>query len=146
MVAQLRGWLPDSIGGVYWFYVDNPYVSTYAPVYAGVQEISPYYKNYDAGRYSEDSARWTVDLADNLLHLRWKEAIQDLWEVRDPMEERFFSEQAEIEKKARELHEQDPDEAKKYLTDLTRTRMDQIVAMYRELQRVLITKYTNNTY
>ena len=146
MVAQLRDWLPSPIGGVYWFYVDNPYVSTYVPVYAGVQEISPFYKTYDARQYSDDSARWTVDLVDNLLHLRWKEAIQDLWAVRDPMEDGFFTEQAEIEEKALQLHKQDPDKAKKYLTDLTLTRMDKIVAMYRELQRVLITKYTNNTY
>ena len=62
------------------------------------------------------------------------------------MEDGFFTEQEEIEKKALQLHEKDPDKAKQYLTDLTRTRMDKIVAMYRELQRVLITKYTNNTY
>jgi dipeptidase len=28
MVAQIRGWLPASIGGVYWFYLDNQYAST----------------------------------------------------------------------------------------------------------------------
>ena len=37
----LEGQLPDAIGGVYWFYLDNQYVSTYVPIYAGVQEISP---------------------------------------------------------------------------------------------------------
>jgi dipeptidase len=146
MVAQMRDWLPDPVGGVYWFYVDNPYVSTYVPVYAGTQEISPFYQAYDARQYSENSARWAVDLVDNLLHLRWQEAIQDLRMVRDPMEDGFFTEQADIEEKALQLHKQDPHKAEKYLTDLTRTRMEEIVAMYRELQRVLITKYTNNTY
>ena len=27
MVAQLRSWLPDPIGGVYWLYVDNQHIS-----------------------------------------------------------------------------------------------------------------------
>ena len=70
MVAQLRGWLPDPIGGIYWFYVDNPYVSAYVPIYAGVQRRgSAYYKNYDYADYSEDSARWAVDFVEKLLHL-----------------------------------------------------------------------------
>jgi dipeptidase len=146
MVAQLRNWLPDSIGGVYWFYVDNPYVSTYVPIYAGVQEIHPYYKTYDAREFSEDSARWAVDFVDNLLHLKWQKAVKDLWAMRDPVEAEFFDAQDSIEKKAVELYENDPTKAEEFLTDLTQTRMEEIVEMYRNLRRLLITKYTNNTY
>ena len=39
MVAQLRSWLPDAIGGVYWLYLDNQYISTYVPIHAGVREM-----------------------------------------------------------------------------------------------------------
>ena len=42
MVAQLRSWLPDPVGGIYWFYVDNPFVSAYVPVYAGAQDVPRY--------------------------------------------------------------------------------------------------------
>jgi dipeptidase len=86
MVAQLRDWLPDAVGGVYWFYVDNPYISTYVPIYAGVQEISPLYKIYDFDTFSEDSARWVVDFVEKLLHLKWQSAVKDLKAVRDPLE------------------------------------------------------------
>jgi dipeptidase len=85
MVAQLRGWLPDPIGGVYWFYLDNQYVSTYVPIYVGVQEISPLYKTYDPDKFSNDSARWAIDFVDNLLYLKWQEAIKDLRAARDPL-------------------------------------------------------------
>ncbi len=146
MVAQLRGWLPNPVGGVYWFYVDNPYVSTYVPIYAGVRKIHPYYKTYDSQKFSEDSARWAVDFVDNLLHLKWQEAVKDLWAVRDPMEGGFFDEQEDIEKQAMALHEKDPAKAKTFLTDLTQKRMEKIVEMYRDLRRLLITKYTNNSY
>jgi dipeptidase len=146
MVAQLRDWLPDSIGGVYWFYVDNPYVSTYVPIYAGVQEIHPYYKTYDSREFSEESARWAVDFVDNLLHLKWQKAVKDLWALRDPMEAEFFDNQASIEKEVMALYKNDPAKAEKYLTDLTQERMADVVEMYRSLRRLLITKYTNNTY
>ncbi len=144
MVAQIRGWLPPPLRGVYWFYLDNQYVSTYAPIYSGVQEISPLYKTYDPNKFSEDSARWAIDLVDNLLYLRWQEAVKDLRAGRDPLESGFFKEQADIDAKALELYEKDPELAHKFLTDYTRSCMEKIVKMYRELRDLLITKYTNN--
>ena len=104
MVAQLRGWLPNPIGGVLWFYVDNPYVSTYVPVYAGVTSTSALYQTYDARQFSEGSARWAVDFVDNLMHLKWQAAVKDLRAVRDPIEQEFFDTQAEVERRALDLH------------------------------------------
>ncbi len=144
MVAQLRGWLPAPIGGVYWFYLDNQHVSTYAPIYAGVQEISPLYKTYDPDKFSEDSARWAIDFVDNLLYLKWQEAMKDLRSVRDPLEAGFFEERSSIDAKALALYKKNQKQAKKFLTDYTRERMEKIVQMYRDLRYSLITKYTNN--
>jgi dipeptidase len=144
MVAQLRGWLPAPIGGVYWFYLDNQHVSTYVPIYAGVQEISPLYKTYDPDKFSEDSARWAIDFVDNLLYLKWQEAMKDLRSVRDPLEASFFEERSSIDAKALALYKKDQMQAKRFLTDYTRERMEKIVKMYRDLRYMLITKYTNN--
>lgn len=146
MVAQLRSWMPAAVGGVYWFYVDNPYVSTYVPVYAGVREISELYDTYDARQFSEGSARWSVDLVDNLMHLRWQDAVRDLHASRDPIEEEFFATQADIDRHALDLYTKDPAGASAFLTNLTRTRMERVVRMYRDLRGTLITKYTNSTY
>jgi dipeptidase len=146
MVAQLRSWLPAPVGGVYWFYVDNPYVSTYVPVYAGVQEVSELYSTYDARQYSEGSARWAVDLVDNLMHLRWQHAVNDLRAARDPLEAEFFAAQPSIEREALDLYKRDQRRASRYLTDLTRARMERVVQTYRELRGTLVAKYTNSTY
>jgi len=146
MVAQLRSWMPAAVGGVYWFYVDNPYVSTYVPVYAGVREISELYESYDARQFSEGSARWSVDLVDNLMHLRWQDAVKDLRAARDPIEAEFFATQADIDRQALDLYAKDPAGASAFLTNLTRARMERVVRMYRDLRGTLITKYTNSTY
>jgi len=144
MVAQVRDWLPDPIGGVYWFYLDNQYVSTYAPIYAGVQEIPTFYKTYDPDKFDENSARWQIDFVDNLMYLRWQDAVKDLQSVRDPLENSFFLERESIDKKALELYKESPDKAKKFLTDYTKERMEKIINMYKELRNTLISKYTNN--
>ena len=144
MVAQLRDWLPDPIGGVYWFYVDNQFVSAYVPIYAGVQEISPLYKTFDPDQYDEKSARWAVDFVDNLLYLRFQEGVKDLWAMRNPLEQSFFDERSKIDEEALELYRKDPQFAKKYLTNYTKERMEKTVQMFIELRNLLISKYTNN--
>ncbi len=144
MVAQLRDWLPDPIGGVYWLYVDNPYVSTYVPIYAGVKEIAPAYKTYDIHKFEENSARWAVNFVDNLMQLRWQSAVNDLHAVRDPLEGEFFDKQEKIEEEALKIFRNSPAKAREYLTELTKSRMERIVTMYRDLRNLLITKYGRN--
>ncbi|MFO7891016.1 MAG: C69 family dipeptidase [bacterium] len=144
MVAQLRSWLPDPVGGVYWFYVDNQHISTYVPIYAGVTEICEEYKTYDPDQYSEKSARWGVDFVDNLLYLKWQEAIKDLIAARDPLENSFFENMEKVASEASALHQKDPEKAKEYLTDYTKKCMKEAVQLFIDLKKKLITKYTNN--
>ena len=146
MVAQLRGWLPDAIGGIYWLYLDNPFVSTYVPIYAGTRDVSPFYKNYDIRTFSEDSARWQIDFVEKLLLLRFQDTIKDLRAVRDPLEEEFFARQKEVEDKAASLYAGDPGAAAEYLTKLVIERMDRVVRMYKELRDRLITNYSGDIY
>ena len=144
MIAQLRSWLPDPVGGIYWYFVDNQYVSTYIPIYTGVQQIHPSYKIFNPDQYTEDSVRWGVDFVDNLLYLKFQEAIKDVRKVRDPLEATFFEELSAIDNKAVTMFKQRPSKAKRYVTQLTWKRMDKIHKMYLKLRDQLITKYTNN--
>jgi len=144
MVAQLRSWLPDPVGGIYWYFVDNQHVGAYVPIYAGVTKIHPAWNTYDPGMYSEDSFRWAVDFVDNLLYLKWQAAIEDVRAVRDPVEARYFEEIAAIDEKATALYKKSTKKASKYLTGLTWERMEEMHGIYSELRDQLITKYTNN--
>ena len=144
MVAQLRSWLPDPVGGVYWVYVDNPKVGPYVPIYAGVSDVSPLYKTYDFRAYSEDSARWAYDFVEKLALLRWQPALKDVEAARAPLEDAFFADQAAVEAQAAALLKTDPAAGVKYLTDLTVTRMEKLVGLYRELRTKLLTKYTGD--
>jgi dipeptidase len=101
-------------------------------------------KTYDPDVFSEDSARWAIDFVDNLLYLRWQDAIKDLQEVRDPLEAGFFEEQAKIDAQALKLYEKNKDEALNFLTSYTRGCMEKTVQMYKDLRNLLISKYTNN--
>jgi dipeptidase len=64
--------------------------------------------------------------------------------MRDPLEAEFFATQADTDQQALQLYRRSPEEAQKFLTELARERMGQVMEMYRTLRGVLITKYTNN--
>jgi dipeptidase len=144
MIAQLRGWLPDPIGGIYWVFLDNAYTSPYVPIYAGTQETAECYKNFDPTRYSDKSACWAIDFVDNLMYLKWQEAFEDVREVRDPYEEQLFSERDRIDQEALALYQRNPDKAKEFLTGYTKGKMETVLEMYNGLHDFLIVKYSNS--
>ncbi len=144
MISQLRGWLPDPIGGIYWVFMDNAYTSAYVPVYAGTQEIAECYKNFDPTTYNSKSVCWAVDFVDNLLYLKWQEAVKDLWKVRNPFEQRLFDEREQIDSEALKLYAREPEKALEYLTDYTKANMMEVLDMYNDLHDKLIVKYSNS--
>jgi hypothetical protein len=73
--------------------------------------------------------------------LRWQAATKDLWAARNPVEDGFFAEQAAVDAKATEIVKTDPAGAAKYLTDLTVSRMEKLVDLYRKLRKTLLAKY-----
>ncbi|HNW58307.1 MAG TPA: C69 family dipeptidase [bacterium] len=144
MVLQLRGWLPDPIGGLYWVYLDNPYFSPYVPIYAGVTGTAASYQIYDPEKYSDASARWTIDMVDNLAGLCFQRAIEDVRAVRDPWEAANFARQDSIETAAVQLYAKSPKKAAEFLTRYCVDLQEQVPGMYIGLRNTLITRYTNN--
>ena len=144
MVCQLRAWLPDAIGGVYWVYQDNPMISPYVPVYAGCSDTAPSYQTYDPEQYSDRSARWTIDFVDNLCNLRFQDAVQEVLAMRQPFEAEIFAGQEKIEKEALRLHAASPRRAKAFLTAYCRRNMEKVPPLYLQIRDRLITLFTNN--
>lgn len=145
VVTQARNWLPDAIGGIIWFYFDNPNTSIHVPIYVGVQEIPSSWTTFNRTQFSLEADRWAFMLADDLVNRRYQDAIQDLKAVRDPLQAEFFANQEAVEKKALELYNEDPMKAKQYLTEYTHEAMAKATKAYWDLNWELIAKYTNNT-
>lgn len=144
MVMQLRGWLPNEIGGVYWVYLDNPYFSPYVPIYSGNLSVAETYNIYDPNKYDEKSARWAIDFVDNLANLRFQDIATDVRAVRDPFETEMFNNQKAIEEEALTLYKKDPNSAREYLTNYSNGKMNRVTEMFLNLRNQIITKYTNN--
>jgi len=144
MIAQLRDWLPDPIGGIYWIFLDNAYTSPYVPIYVGSEQIAECYQTFDPGHYSRESAKWAIDFVDNLMYLKWQDMIRDVRAVRDPFEQRLFDEREEVDNSALSLYNKDKQAALDYLSDYTVKNMEEVLEMYNNLHDELIVKYSNS--
>lgn len=142
--AQLRKDMPDGIGGIYWVFLDNAYASPYIPFYCGMSRTPAAYQEYDPEKYSPTSARWAVDVIDNMLNMCYQEAKVDLQNARGPMEESFFARNAEIEKEYAALYKKDKAAATALLDGYAQECSDTIMETYRRLHDLLLVKYTNN--
>jgi len=144
MVAQLRSWLPNEIGGIYWVYLDNQAVGPYLPVYCGVQQIPASYATFNPDEFDDASAKWTYDEVDNLLYLNWQEGFKLVKSEQLALETAFFEEmQLEEAVLAAQLKE-NREMALQVLTNKVGERAERNVEAYRKLRKTLLTRFTNN--
>jgi len=144
MVAQLRSWLPDEIGGIYWVYLDNQAVGPYLPIYCGIQQIPDSYATFDPDQFDDASAKWTYDEVDNLLYLNWQEGFKLVKAEQSALESAFFDEIQKEEAELQSLLKSNHNQALKQISEKVANRAQQNVDAYRKLRKTLITKFTNN--
>lgn len=72
-VIQLRNWLPDSVGGICWYSVDNPAQSPRIPLFAGMTSMPDNDWNYNGQcGYKDECVLWRFRKANKLATLEWQ--------------------------------------------------------------------------
>lgn len=140
-VNQARGWLPDEIGGICWFGPDKSATSCFVPLYAGVNDLPKSYQTGNTEKYDRKIAWWAFNFVSNWANLKYSYMIKDIKAKQKELEDKEFSEQAKIDKKALDLHKKDPEQAKEYLTKYTVDNANQVVDEWWKLADFLIAKY-----
>lgn len=144
-VAQLRSWLPRQIGGVLWFGNDDGNMVAYTPIYCGNTSQPECYntKGADAVTFSMKNAFWVCNWVSNMVYPRYSLMFGSLKSVRDSLETSYFSAQAEIERKAMVLYDENPSLAIDFLTDYSIGKAQQMIDRWRQLGTYLIVKYND---
>ena len=142
-VAQSRGWLPDPVGGVLWFGVDDTFSTVYVPMYAGLREVPRSFAvgTADFETFSWDSAFWVFNWVANMAYARYSDMIVDVQTVQRELEGTFLAEQAEVDGAAADLFKRSPGLARDYLTRYSVERGERVTARWRKLGEQLLLKY-----
>ena len=144
-VSQMRGNLPNAIGGVLWFGMDDANMIAYTPVYCCATEVPPCYTKEvaDGVTFSWNSAFWVCNWVLNMIYPRYGLMIDDLREVQKQAEDGFFAVQTEVEAKAMEMYKESPAKAKEYLTGYTVQTAQNMLDGWKKLGEYLIVKYND---
>jgi len=142
-VAQMRNYLPDEIGGVFWFGVDDARFTVYTPMYPCMTETPECYRvgNGDFTHFSWTSAFWIHNWVANMAYARYNQILPDAKALQDKLENSYLSSQSQVEQKAKELLQVDRKQALRYLTDYSVSVAQKALVEWKSLGEYLIVKY-----
>ncbi len=146
-VSQSRSWLPDPVGGILWFGVDDTYYTVYSPMYCGMTSVPRSFAvgNGDMMTYSYDAAFWVFNEVTNYVYTRASIMTPELQAKQKELEQKYIKETAEIDQRAAELFRSTAKGAAKKGTDLITSYSvnagDNTTKEWRELYKYLFVKY-----
>jgi dipeptidase len=142
-VAQMRNWLPNPVGGILWFGVDDADASVYVPMYAGIQSAPHEFAegNGNMLQFSWDAAFWVFNWVSNMSYSRYSYMIDDIRKVQKELEDKFEQMQPAIDNTASTLYEQDPELAEQFLTEYSHNQSKITVDKWQKLGQFLMIKY-----
>jgi dipeptidase len=144
-IAQSRSWLPDPVGGINWFGVDDTYYTVYSPMYCGITKVPETFAvgNGDIMTFSDNAAFWVFNQVSNFAYTRTRLLIGDIQKKQSELEDGYAKETAEVDKTAASLYKKSPADAVKYLTAYSVKSGNKTVMQWKELYRFLFTKYVD---
>ena len=145
-IAQSRNWLPNPIGGIIWFGVDDTNSTVYTPFYCSITEVPIEYRvgNGDILTYSDNAAFWVFNRLAHFKYLFYNRVIGDIQAVQNELESGYQEQVNYADNQALNLYEQDPQKAIAYLTDFSNQAGHNTVATWKELDNYLLVKYLDS--
>jgi len=142
-VSQMRSWLPNQIGGVFWFGVDDTYSTCYAPMYCGITRVPEAYAegNGDMMHFTWKSAFWVFNFVSNFAYLRYSDMIVDIQKVQKKLEGEFIAFQPAVDSAALQLYNSNPELSQEFLTNYSVEQGTMVVNTWRKLGEHLLVKY-----
>ncbi len=142
MVCRMRSSLPDAVGGITYFNLDDASMVAYVPVYCGINRIPDPFRreNNNIREFSTKSAFWMCNFVANMVYPRYSAMIGDLRDAQTELEDYYEAQQSEVDAKAAGLTAQ---ERADYLTRTTLSYTDRMMERWSRLARLLIVKHND---
>ena len=145
-VSQMRDWLPRQIGGCLWFGNDDANMIAYTPIYCSMTKQPECYNTpgADATHFSDKNAFWVCNWVSNMVYPRYSMLYPSLAEVRDSLEQSYFTMQPIIEEMAQQaLAMGGAEECVEVLSGYATDKAQEMLSIWKELAIYLIVKYND---
>lgn len=139
-VAQMRGYMPDHIGGIFWFGLDDAATNLYVPLYCRMNKV-PWCmdeNNGDLLTYSSSSAFWAFNRVANWAYTKYDAMLPDIRKKQTEWENYF---NAMIPAVDMAVAEMSPDDARLVLTRFSCQQAQTATEVWNRLFEYLLVKY-----
>ncbi|MCE1164000.1 MAG: C69 family dipeptidase [Bacteroidetes bacterium] len=142
-VTQSRSWMPENLGGIFWFGVDDNYTTVYTPMYTAIKQVPPNFAvgNGDMMVFSDSALFWVFNQVSNFAYTRYKDMILDIQPVQKELEQGYINSIADVDKTMLELYQKDPETARDFLTEYCLKAGKNTFDRWKQLYGFLFTKY-----
>ena len=143
-LAQTRGWLPDEVGGLLWFGVDDAATSALTPIYTSITEVPLCFRvgNGSMLQYSPTSAFWLFNRVAQFAYLYYDRAEPEIRAKADAYELENLELLKDVDAKAlRMLEGGNRNQALAMLTDWCAGRSQLLFDTWSDLNNYLLVKF-----
>ncbi len=143
LLGQARPWLPDAIGGILWFGVDDAATSCLTPIYSSSLQVPECFAegNGHMTEYSPTSAFWLFNRVANMAYGHYDLLSAEIRKEADKHELEAIETVPSIDLTAKTLYEQSPEKARKFLTDYSISTAQNLFSRWERLDKYLLVKY-----
>ena len=146
LVGQARPWLPDAIGGIIWFGVDDTATSCLTPVYSSgnVAPLCFRVGNGNMMKYSDSAAFWLFNRIANFAYSRYKDIAPEVRKAIDEHENGALKIVPDVDAQALRIlkeNNNDTTKVKEYLTGWSEKFADRMFKTFKNLDEYLLVKY-----
>lgn len=142
-VSQSRSFVPDPLGGIIWFGVDDTYSTVYIPLYSCMTTVPETFAvgNGDMMTFSDNSAFWVFNQVSNFAYTRYRDMIPEIQKKQAELESNFIAMVPSIDKIALSYYQQSPEKAIGFLTNFSVNQANNTVLEWKNLYKHLFTKF-----
>ena len=145
-IAQTRNWLPNEVGGIIWFGVDDTNSTVYTPFYCSITEVPEEFRqgNGNMISYSDNAAFWVFNRVAHFKYLFYNRVIGDIQKTQKELETEYQVQVKNVDKKVVELLNTSKEDAIAYLTNFSSQSGQNTVRRWKELDKFLLVKYLDS--
>jgi dipeptidase len=142
-VTQSRSWIPNNLGGIFWFGVDDASSTVYAPMYTCMTRTPECYAvgNGNMMTWSETAGFWVFNQVTNFAYTRYKDIHPEIEEKQAGYEALYVKEVKRVDEEAQRLFAQEHRRAVDYLTGFSVNTANDLVKEWKDFYHYLFVKY-----
>lgn len=147
MLAQIRPWMPDALGGMLWFGNDDANMIAYTPLYCCITRAPQCYNDPAASDvdFSWDSAFWVCNWVSNMVYPRYSIFYPELKALREKLQSTYAQQaQALEEELLQQIAQNGADDAtKERITCFAESCASDMLCHWKELGIKMVVMYND---